>query len=305
MNLVIIKYDKGSDVDFKRLKTFRIVARLLSFSAAANQLGYVQSAVTGHIKVLEDSLGVMLFDRNGRSVRLTPAGITLLNYSDKLFALREEAIQEVTLSDELGGTLNISGHETVLSYRLPVLLDRFSKNYPKIKLTIIPTDIGQLKNRLLNNDLDVIFTLEEPFEHADIECYPLLIEKVVIIANIDHPLASKKNILPKDLNNESLLLTDAGCSYRKRFEETLKKHNVNNDQTFEFSSIELIKSCAKLGTGIAAISNISVEKEINNNELAVLDWKGEDLSVPLFMLWSNKRTLSKHIQTFIRLIQDN
>lgn len=292
-------------MDFKRLKTFRVAARLLNFSAASNQLGYVQSAVTGHIKVLEDSLGVMLFERTGRTVRLTPAGKTLLDYSDKLFALREEAIQEVTRSDELSGILCISGHETVLSYRLPVLLDRFSKNYPKINLTIIPTDIRQLKNRLLNNELDVVFTLEEPFEHVDIECYPILIEQVVIIANINHPLVGKKGILPNDLNNEPLLLTDTGCSYRNRFEELLTKHKINNEQKLEFSSIELIKSCVKLDTGIAAISKVSVEKEINNNELAVLDWKGEDLSVPLFMLWSNKRTLPTHIKTFIRLIQDS
>lgn len=291
-------------MDFKRLKTFRAVAQLLNFTDAANQLGYVQSAVTGHIKALEEDLGVLLFERNGRVVTLTPAGKTLLIYAEKLFTLRELAIHDVTQAQELGGVLTISGHETVLSYRLPVLLDKFSKRFPNIQLQIIPIHILQLKNRMLSNQLDVIFTLEEPFEHADIACFELLKEEVVIVANNDHPLANKRHVKPVDLQGEPLLLTDSGCSYRNRFEFILSEHNVTNDRKFEFSSIELIKSCVKLGTGIAAISRVSVEQEIANDEFSIVDWKGEDLSVSLYMLWSRKRELPPHIQKFIQMIKE-
>lgn len=290
-------------MDFKRLKTFKMVAQMLNFTDAANQLGYVQSAVTGHIKMLEEDLGVLLFARNGRTVTLTPAGNTLLTYTEKLFALRELAIQEVTQADELGGVLSISGHETVLSYRLPVLLDKFAKSFPNIQLQILPTPILQLKSRMLSNQLDVIFTLEEPFEHADIACYELLKEEVVIVANNDHPLVNKRHVKPIDLEGESLLLTDSGCSYRNRFEFILSQHNVTNERRFEFSSIELIKSCVKLGTGIAAISKVSVAQEVANNEFSILDWKGEDLSVSLYMLWSRKRELPPHISKFIQMIK--
>ena len=286
-------------MDFKRLRTFRSAARTLSFSESAQELGYVQSAVTSQIKSLEEELDQRLFDRNARGVTLTPAGERLLTYANKLFALRSEALASLPNCTALSGTLDIAGYETIITYRLPSILNQFMREYPKVRVSIHPLPVKVLKKHLIDSDIDVAFILEEPFDIPGIACREIRKERVVVIAAPDHPLAQKSAVTADDLVGETLLLTEPGCHYRNLFERALIRAGAYDGPRLEFSSIEAIKSCVKLGTGVAAISEVSVQCELAKGSLVELPWTDTSLSVSLNVAWSQHKQPTPALQTFL------
>ena len=176
-------------MEFKQLKTFRTAARTESFSETAQILCYVQSAVTAHIKALETELSVKLFDRHGRSVKLTQAGKQLYDYTELLFDLREQAETAVRSTQSVVGKLNIAAYESVLTYRLPAIITQFSKQYPKVQLSVNSLNVRQLSEQVINHQIDIAFSLGHEDIAARFSRFALRTENIVVIASPDHPLA--------------------------------------------------------------------------------------------------------------------
>ena len=288
-------------MEFKQLKTFRTAARTESFSETAQILCYVQSAVTAHIKALESELNVKLFDRHGRNVRLTQAGRQLYEYTEQLFDLREQAETAVRSTQSVVGKLSIAAYETVFTYRLPSIITHFSKQYPKVQLSVNSLNVRQLSEQVINHQIDIAF----PLGHEDIaerfSRYALRKENIIVIAAPDHPLSQKVAVTAEDLNGETILLTEQSCQYRKKFLQALNEGKQFQHNYLEFVSIEAIKSCVSLGLGVAALSQVSVQNELDAGKLVALDWAGPDLSITLYMIWSNHRWLSPAVKAFIEL----
>src|SRR6266496_4132793 len=123
--LYIEKNDRRVVMELRQLTTFRMVASTLSFSRTAMALNYVRSSVTTQIQVLEEELGVSLFDRLGKRVALTDAGKRLLLYAEKILDLAHEARSAVTAEEMPTGSLTISASDTLCTYRLPAVLRQF------------------------------------------------------------------------------------------------------------------------------------------------------------------------------------
>jgi DNA-binding transcriptional LysR family regulator len=116
----------------------------LSFTQAATQLGYVQSAVTSHVKALEDELGVRLFDRLRRRIVLTEAGSHLLDYADTILQLTDEATIVVRAGDEPAGPVTVSAPEALCAYRLPAVIRHLHARHPRIQLLFRANPTGAL-----------------------------------------------------------------------------------------------------------------------------------------------------------------
>ena len=141
-------------MEHKQLRTFRTVARTLSFTRAASELGYVQSNVTAQVKALERELGVPLFDRLGRTVVLTDAGRILLRYAERLLDLEEEARAAVAGDSEPAGTLVVGASPSLSAYQLPRLLRSFRSRFPRVRLSFRPTPHAELGGRVADGSLD-------------------------------------------------------------------------------------------------------------------------------------------------------
>lgn len=299
-------------MDFKRLRTFKAAAQFLNFSEASSHLGYVQSAVTTQIQALEEELATVLFKRTGRGVALTQAGEKLLEYCDKLFSLRSEAINSIQGIQDDAGILRIAGYETILTYRLPAIIHQFNQQFPNARLHIQPIGVKQLRQLVISEQVDLALIFDEALDNQKqtipgLEQLNCQQEEVVIIASKHHPIAQKTEIFPWDLANQTLLLTEQGCYYRNRFERALIQAGALTGNIMEFTSIEAIKACVKLGTGIAAISKISVTKELNTGELVALPWQGDNLGVNLQLIWKSNiakgNTPGPLAQAFIKMCQ--
>lgn len=289
-------------MEFKQLKTFSTAARTESFTETADILCYVQSAVTAHIKTLETELNVKLFDRHGRSVKLTQAGKQLYHYTERLFNLREQAETAVRSTQSIVGKLNIAAYETVFTYRLPSIITEFSQRFSEVQISISSLNVRQLSEQVINHQVDIAFTLGHEDIAERFSKLALRTEHIVVIASPNHPLSKKVSVIPEDLDGETIVLTEKSCQYRKKFLQALNEgHHHVQHKYFEFVSIETIKSCVALGLGIAALSRVSVQNELNSGKLVALNWAGLDLSITLNMIWSNSRWLSPAVKAFLEL----
>ena len=199
-------------MEHKQLRTIRTVARTLSFTRAASELGYVQSNVTAHVKALERELGVPLFHRLGRTVVLTDAGRILLRYAERLLDLEEEARAAVAGDSEPAGTLVVGASPSLSAYRLPRLLRSFGSRFSCVRLSFRPTPHAELEGRVADGSLDVAFLLERPVRSASLRAEALAEEPLLVLAPPDHPLAGSPWVDPADLRGKQILLTEPGAT---------------------------------------------------------------------------------------------
>ena len=291
-------------MDLRQLATFRMVATTLSFTRAAAALNYVQSSVTAQIQALEEELGVPLFDRLGKRVALTDAGKRLLWYAEKLLTLADEARAAVTGNTEIMGTLAISAPETLCTYRLPALLRQMRERFPGVRLMFRPLPVSELRRSVVEGLIDVAFMLDAPFQAGGLAVEPLIYEPLVLIAPANHRLARASAVHPADLEGEPVLLTEAGCSYRRLFERSLSRAGVYPASTLEFGSVEAIKQCVIAGMGVSVLPAIVAATELAQGRLVALNWTEAGFGVVTQMVWHRDKWQSPTLSTFITLSRE-
>ncbi|NPC94068.1 LysR family transcriptional regulator [Bacillus sp. WMMC1349] len=287
-------------MEIKQLITFRTAAEHVNFTVTAKLLNYAQSSVTSQIKSLEAEIGTPLFERLGKRLVLTEAGKTFKRYTDQIIALTEEAKMATNAAMEATGTLKIGATESQCTYRLPAIIKEFKRIFPDVKLVFKPyISSKQAKQQLLEGLLDLTFMMDinRPDESLHIE--PLMLDEIKMVAAIDHPFSEESFITPQDLQDETLLLTESGCSYRMLFEATLNQTCISPNQ-LEFVSIEAIKQCVMAGLGIALLPEMVVKAEIEAGLMKKLNWKNQ---CPVFtqMAWHKDKWMSSPLKTFIQL----
>jgi DNA-binding transcriptional LysR family regulator len=291
-------------MEIRQLTTFRMLATTLSFTRTAAALNYVQSSVTAQIQTLEEELGVRLFDRLGKRVALTEAGQRLLPYAEKVLNLTEEARLAVAHTDGMVGTITLSAPESLCAYRLPPLFQKFRQAYPQVRLNFRPLPFSKMRQSVADGEIDVSFQLEESLVASGLMVEVLIKEPLLLLAPPLHCLTSLTRVTLVDLVGETLLLTEAGCSYRNTFERTLGKENIQLSSVVELESVEAIKQCVMVGMGLTVLPAVAVEKEVAQGLLVPLAWNDPDFYVLAYMVWHKERWLSAPLQAFLCMARD-
>jgi DNA-binding transcriptional LysR family regulator len=291
-------------MDLRQLKTFQTVATTLSFTRAAELLDYAQSSVTAQVRALEEEFGVRLFDRLGRHVTLTDAGERLLDYATRMLHLADEARLAVPDSAEPSGQLTVAAPETLSGYRLPPLLKEYRARFPRVQLIMRSLSVSDSLAHLADGRIDAAILLSDPPPVASgITVVPLIREPFMLLAAPEHPLTHVSRVEAEDLRDETLLLTEAGCTYRTAFEERLLSCGVRPSTTMEFSSVEAIKQCVMANLGITLLPQIAVCAEVEQGRLVALRWFDPDFQMVTRLLWHKDKWLSSALREFIDLCQ--
>ncbi|MEQ8514754.1 MAG: LysR family transcriptional regulator [Chromatocurvus sp.] len=193
----------SADLDLHNLRAFRAIAETGSFSAAATRLHLSQPAVSKRIALLEDHLGVPLFDRVGRRVLLTEAGTALLPHAASVelsFAAAEQAVRD--LDGDVSGRLHLGTSHHIGLHRLPPVLSAFKRAYPRVHLDIQFLDSEQAYAALAAGDIELAVATLAPGESAQLASYPLWRDPLDFMIAADHPLAARTGT---DLADLSLL----------------------------------------------------------------------------------------------------
>lgn len=288
-------------MELRQLRTFLIIANLGSFVQASVHLGYTQSTVTTQIKNLENFLGIKLFDRLGHKIHLTAEGRLFKTYAEQIIQLANESKEAVQLSEPPRGTLLLGTGESISTYKLPRLLHAYRQDYPQVELVLKFMNCTKIQDSIRNNELDCAILINQKVEDSDLTVRSLSTEIMFLIASPNHPLAGK-NILPLDLSEHCIILTEPGCAYRATMEKILADAAILPRSTMEVNSIESIKQLVMLGLGISMLPRFTVEKELSSNQLIALN---HQLPLPQYrtqLVYHKDKWLSPSLQAFVQTV---
>jgi DNA-binding transcriptional LysR family regulator len=192
-------------MEFRQLKTFRVVAQLLSFTRAAEQLYMAQSSVSAQIRGLEEEFGVMLFDRIGRRVLLTDAGRRLYDYASRIEGMTDEMRSEVVGERYGRGSLTIRMPETLAAIYMPAVIEKFNEEYPEVRLIFINCSDLQLSRELNSGSIDLAFLMTDDIHLQDVQVVFLKNLDLVLAASPQHHLTGKSTIRLADLAGQTIL----------------------------------------------------------------------------------------------------
>lgn len=274
-----------------RLRLFRAVARSLSFTAAARELAIAQPAVSHQIRSLERELGVQLFARHGRSVTLTDVGEVLLETVDDVIHRLDDgarAMSEVRAG--LRGSADIAADTTSGIYVVPAALGAFHRARPTIGITLRVENRRGVLRRLTDRVCDLAVMADPP---RDIDCdvSPFLLDRLVVIAALDHPLAGRPTIAPDDLTGERWLVREPGSGTRAATERFFARSGRPIAPAMELGSSGAIKHAVAAGLGVAVVSRWAIDLEITLGRLAILDVAG----FPIERRWSIVNLRARHL----------
>jgi len=289
-------------MDLQRLQTFRTVATLMNFSQAAEVLHYSQSTVSAQIKTLENEIGILLFKRIGKSVRLTEAGAKMLVYADKLLTIEEEAVAEVTGRNKVSGLLTLRMPQTVATHYLPRILCDYQPRFPGMRLDITSCALHSLEHELRIGTVDLAFLFADTIGAKNLECELLRIEPLAIVTHPSHPLTARKSVDFKDLEGQVLLFPKSDCGYRMIFEQALATERVTPATVIEMNNIEAIKQTIRAGIGVTIIPEIAIRIDVEKEEMARVCW-ADDLETGLLMIHYKDKWRSPAVEAFMETMR--
>lgn len=303
-NIVIQFYERQVlRLEIRQLKTFMNIVKLGNFVQAAQFLGYTQSTVTTHIQLLERELDTALFERFGHQLTLTTDGERLYDYAEQITKLADDAKNAFENSKIPRGPLVIGMPESVCVYHLPDLLKEYSVLYPDVRLNLKFGNSNEFRVLLRKNMLDIAFFLEKSVSDADLIGHFLWQEPIVMVASPDHPLARKKSVEPKDLQEQVLVLVESGSSYRAVLEKSLEKAAVHS-KVLEVCQIQVIKQLVEGNLGITVLPLAAVEEELKAGTMVMLPWKDSEFQINAYLTYHKEKWISRTIKSFIKLVQE-
>lgn len=231
-------------LELNDLRIFVAVADTGSISRAAVQLNYVQSNVSARIKLMEERLGVSLFNRMSRGVTLSVSGKMLHEYAVRILALTREAELMLMEKETPSGRFTIGAMETTAAVRLPGILAEYHRTFPEVDLHIVTGTTEELVNGVLKYSLDAAFVAGE-VEHPDLLTIPVFQEELV--------LATGKDTSIENDRKRTVIVFRQGCSYRAKFEGWLRDSGYIPYQVMEFGTIDGILGCVRAGMGMTVL----------------------------------------------------
>lgn len=258
------------DINFELYKTFYIVAKSGSFSAAARELFVTQSAVSQSIKTLETQTGSTLFIRGAKNVKLTSVGEILYSHVGQAYALLKTAEGKMLEMQSLGsGEIRLGVGDTILHHLLIPVLQKFINKYPNIKIQInnrtSPGIIDSLKSGAV--DLGIV-TL--PVADKAIETPEFRDVEDVFVASSRFNHLKGRDVSLNDLTSLPLLLLKKDSSTRRNLDLYFTSKGLSIAPEIELESMELLVELSRIGLGIAHVLKESVVDAIRKEELFIL-----------------------------------
>jgi DNA-binding transcriptional LysR family regulator len=250
----------------RRLKVFHTVARLLSFTKAAEALHMTQPAVTFQVRQLEEYFNTRLFDRTHNKVNLTPAGERVSEFAERIFDLYSEMENSVRdLTGEISGALTIGASTTIAEYMLPALLGEFKNRYPDINLRLKVSNSEGIVSMVEHNVID-LGVVESPVSNKNLIVEVCHDDHLVVVAAPDHELAKRGGkVKAAEIVNYPFVSREEGSGTRDVIMQYLIDEHVNPAEMefcLELGSPEAIKGAVEAGMGITIISRSIIGKEL-------------------------------------------
>ena len=291
-------------MEIGRLEAFVQVAARLSFSKAADALYLTQPTVTARIQALERELGEPLFERMGRTIRLTDAGKSFMPHAQRaLQAVKEGSDAVASLRDVDSGTLSIGTAPTIGTYVLPGVLQKFAERFPGVEVSIRTGRSEDVMAMVLADEVQVGF--ERYLTHADIETVSLYDDDIYLLVSAEHPLAKRRRVSVEEVVRESVIFFDVGSSYHAISQAIFRNTGVAPRHTLDVDNLEMAKHLVLRGLGLAFLPRVAVERELAAGSLVQLKIVDTPpLQRQIALIYRRRRLQSRAMLALLDLLDD-
>ena len=291
----------------RRLQVFHAVARLLSFTKAAETLHMTQPAVTFQIRQLEEYFNTRLFDRTHNKISLTTAGERVFHYADRILSLYSEMDNKVReITGDVSGILIIGASTTIAEYVLPHLLGEFKERYPNINLRLRVSNSLGVVHMVEDNSVDVGI-VESPITNKNLAVEVCWHDKLVFICPPNHPLSKKSSITGADLLNLPFVTREEGSGTREYIAEYLARSNmqfIDLNVGLEVGNPEAVKSAVEAGLGVSIVSQATVVKELRLATLTALPLE-PPLERPFSIVFQRQKFRLRAMEQFMEFAREH
>ncbi|MGB0722542.1 MAG: LysR family transcriptional regulator [Gammaproteobacteria bacterium] len=254
----------------RRLQVFHTVARLLSFTKAAETLHMTQPAVTFQVRQLEEYFDTRLFDRTHNRISLTEAGATVYEYADRIFeqyAQMENAVRDMTGS--VSGDLVLGASTTIAEYMLPALLSDFKNGFPDVNVHLRVANTDAVVSMVENNDID-LGVVEAPVQNKNLAVSVCRWDELVVVVAPGHSFAGRENVSINEVMEEPFVCREEGSGTREVIDEFIQRQGLTPNNLricMELGSPESVKGAVEAGMGVSIVSRATISKELELGSL--------------------------------------
>lgn len=259
---------------FRQLRVFCTVARLLSYTRAAEELGCQQPTASALVAELERAAQLTLLEQRGKHLSLTDEGRELYAHAQQVIAAADEAWRAVA---EMRGNatteqvpLAVAADTTVGTYVLPRLLGGFHRRHPTVALKLRVANRATVRACLLSGEVDLVIAGRPP-EVDGLVAEPFLANPLVVVAPPGYVLAGQSQVPLSRLAEEVFLLREEGSGTRAAVEEVFEVAGVPLKVGMVLGHVEAIKQAVAAGLGLSVLSALAVQREVRYGTLAILD----------------------------------
>jgi len=290
-------------VTLRQLHAFEAVARLRSFSRAAEEMHLTQPAVSKLIRLLTEEIGLPLLEQIGKKVFLTEAGEALFATCADWLETWDRFEQSIAnLKGLKQGRLRIAT-VTTAKYFMPRVLGPFCAEYPGVDIAMEVVNRDRLLERLFSNR-DDLYIMGVPPDGKDIESEPLMANDLVVVAGSSHPLAGRAQIPLRELGAHPFLVREQGSGTRMTVERVFNEYRVSFQVRMELGSNEAIKQAVAGGLGLAVLSRSTLHPEAGK-DLVVLDVEGFPIRRAWYVVRPKGKQLSVVAETFLHFLHEH
>ena len=277
-------------MDIQNLKIFRHLAGTLHFARTSQACYITPSALTRMIQRLEADLGEKLFVRDNRSVELTPAGVAFKKYADDVIQRWDQLHDELSSDDILQGELSLYCSVTAAYTELPVIMEKYRKIHPSVRIHLETGDPAKALTKLLNQDADMVIAAKPDILPKELVFQTLSQTPLVFIAPLQYPEAVIETPAGIDWEQTPLIIPDHGLS-RDRIDQWFAKENFIPNIYSQVAGNEAIIVMVSLGCGIGLVPRMVLEKSPFLNQVKILD-KAPELPPFIIGLCTRKKNLA-------------
>ena len=288
-------------MEIDNLKAFLAVAETGSFSQAADRMHLTQPAISKRVAQLERQFDALLFDRIGRTVRLTEAGDSLAYRANLILQQVEDTERAIrNLNGEVGGQLSLATSHHAGLWRLPRVLSRYIEKHPDVSLDLHFMDSEVAHERIIHGELEMAIITLAPSLHERLIAEPIWRDELVFVCSRAHDLAIRKNVTINELAEYAAILPDMTTFTGRIVQGMFKDHDLPLEVSMSTNYLETIKMLIGVGLGWSVLP-----KTMLGDDVVVLDISIEiDLARTLGVIHHVNRTLSNAGEAFINLLRE-
>lgn len=254
-------------MDIRNLKTFIKVSELNNFTKAAAALGYSQSAVTVQMQQLENELGVSLFDRIGKNIRLTQYGVRFIEYAGNVLEAMEKAEKFASEKEDMCGTVRFGIVDSIMNSCFIPIFTEINRRFPNIDLSVFVGSAREIETKIRSNEIDIAYLLDYKVPKKEWVRVREEVEPIIFVTNPCNPIADREKVSFEEITREKLILMPQGEGYRYLFDDELAKRNLFITPSIELASTETIIKLTKQANYVTMLPVFAAREYINSGEL--------------------------------------